>query len=75
MSPVALGLGAGALLNVLVPQASPSSTFALRTQAVLAGVKGEDENAARRGQVVDGGVVLDDDPSDGLTTKGKRKTE
>lgn len=65
-------------MNTLVSQATPSPTYATRTQAVLAGVTGEDENAARRGEVVDEGVVVEEEiVSDGLTggTRGKRKVE
>lgn len=74
-----LGLGAGALINLLIPQSTPSKTFASRTQAVLAGVTGEDENAARRGQVVDEGIIVEEEEGRadefGRKATGKRKVE
>ena len=73
----ALAMGVAILINLIIPPTSSLPILGSRTQAVLAGVTREDENAARRGQVVDEGVILDkgDGPRASLTGEGKSKAE
>lgn len=75
---IALGLGAGALINLIIPQPTSPTTFAPRTHAALARATGEDENAARRGQAIDEGVIIDEEDDEEDATpigKGRRKEE
>ncbi|CAD6575953.1 MAG: hypothetical protein TREMPRED_001545 [Tremellales sp. Tagirdzhanova-0007] len=77
LSGLALGLGVATLINFIIPSTSSLPILRSRTQAVLAGVTREDENAARRGQVVDEGLIIEevDETSTSSTAKGKSKAE
>ena len=80
-----LGLAASGLMNLIIPPPAnipatflTSSTQAARYDTRNGGVYEDDENAARRGQVVDDGVIMGQQeltrPGD-IEARGKRKLE
>ncbi|OCF77532.1 hypothetical protein I204_01520 [Kwoniella mangroviensis CBS 8886] len=82
LSGLVLGLSTAYLINILIPPSTPSSLVNPTSpfSRPISGIGGMfDENAARRGGVVDDGVIYENpaesDSSDEAVDKGKDKTE